>query len=255
MHRVLIASIITLTLAGGISYAQNAGVRELPADERTIVSLTTEVRYFTTIVLPEDEEVAEAYCGDPVFWTVEAAGNTTYVKPAKERASTNLEIRGTSGTLYSFQLREITGTKGTPDRKVFLRGAPNRQPTRPKFFTAAQMEATQAQLAQAREALDAEQRRAKESLAAFRTEYAARLKFAYRWKNAKATRIDAMWHDGQATYLQVEAREFPALYESVDGKASLTNYRLDGKTYIVPKVLDHGHLQLGDTRVTFERQR
>lgn len=255
MLRVLIFVLISSTIAAGTSLAQTAGVREIAADERTIVSLSTEIRYFTTIVLPEDEEVAEAYCGDPLFWTVEAAGNTAYVKPAKERSATNLEIRGTSGALYSFQLREVTGTKTEPDRKIFLRAPAKRQNQRPKFFTAAQMDAIQTQLAQAREALDTEQRRATDAIAAHKTEYATRLRFDYRWKDAKAVRIGAMWHDGQATYLQVEARELPALYETVDGKATLTNYRVEGKTFIVPKVLDRGYLNLGDTRVAFERRR
>jgi len=255
MNRVLISTLLWLPVLAGESLAQTAGVREVAADERAIVSLSTEIRYFTTIVLPEDEEVVEAYCGDPMFWTVEAAGNTAYVKPAKERGATNLEIRSTSGTLYSFQLREISGTKAEPDRKVFVRGSAKRANARPKFVSAAQMEATQTQLTQAREALEAEQRRATEAIAAHKAEYATRLRFDYRWKDVKAVRIGAMWHDGQATYLQVEARELPALYETVDGKPSLTNYRVEGKTYIVPKVLERGYLTLGDTRVTFEPRR
>jgi type IV secretion system protein VirB9 len=255
MNRVLISTLLWLPVLAGTSFAQTAGVREVAADERAIVSLSTEVRYFTTIVLPEDEDVVEAYCGDPMFWTVEAAGNTAYVKPAKEHAATNLEIRSTSGTLYSFQLREVSGTKLEPDRKVFVRASAKRTNPRPKFVSAAQMEATQTQLAQAREALEAEQRRATEAIAAHKAEYATRLRFDYRWKDAKTVRIGAMWHDGQATYLQVEARELPALYETVDGKPSLTNYRVEGKTYIVPKVLEHGYLTLGDTRVTFEPRR
>lgn len=255
MTRVLLSTLLWLPILTGPAVAQTAGVREVAADERSIVSLATEIRYFTTIVLPDDEEVVEAYCGDPMFWTVEAAGNTAYVKPAKERAATNLEIRSTSGTLYSFQLREITGTKAEPDRKVFVRATAKRSTARPKFVSVAQMEATQTQLAQAREALEAEQRRATEAIAAHKAEYATRLQFAYRWKDAKAVRISAMWHDGQATYLQVDARELPALYEVVDGKPSLTNYRVEGKTYIVPKVLDRGYLTLGDARVTFEPRR
>jgi len=253
--RPFLLSTLLLSTAVTAAFAQTPGVRDVIAEERTIIPLATQVRYFTTIVLPDDEDVVEAACGDPMFWTVQASDNRVRVKPAKEGATSNLEVLGASGTLYSFRLREVSGTKAEPDLRVHIQAERKSEQAPTKYFTAAQMQVIQTELKQAREALDAEQHRSAEAIAKHKTEYVTRLRFPYQWKDAKSLRIAAMWNDGQATYLQVDARELPTLYELVDGKAALTNYQVLANTYIVPKVLDRGYLTLGDTRVDFEQRR
>ena len=61
--------------------------------------------------------------------------------------------------------------------------------------------------------------------------------------------VEAMWHDGQFTYLRSHAQESPALYEAVDGDPSLVAYDLteDG-LFIVRRILDSGWLQIGERR-------
>ncbi len=61
--------------------------------------------------------------------------------------------------------------------------------------------------------------------------------------------VEAMWHDGQFTYLRSHAQESPALYEAVDGDPTLVAYDLteDG-LYIVRRILDSGWLQIGKRR-------
>lgn len=253
--RAVLLSMAVLSGAVTAAGAQTPGVRDVIAQERSVIPLATQVRYFTTIVLPDDEDVVEAACGDPMFWTVQASDNRVRVKPAKEGATSNLEVLGASGTLYSFRLREVTGTKSEPDLRVHVRAERTIEQAPTKYFTAAQMQAVQTQLKEARDALDAEGRRAADAIAAHKAEYVTRLRFPYQWKDAKSLRITAMWHDGQATYLQVDARELPTLYELIDGKPSLTNYHVQANTYIVPKVLERGYLTLGDTHVTFEQRR
>jgi type IV secretory pathway VirB9-like protein len=253
--RAVLLSMVVLFGAVTAAGAQTPGVRDVVAQERSVIPLATQVRYFTTIVLPDDEDVVEAACGDPMFWTVQASDNRVRVKPAKEGATSNLEVLGSSGTLYSFRLREVTGTKAEPDLRVHVRSERTADRPATKYFTAAQMQGVQTELKEAREALEREGRRATDAIAAHTAEYVTRLRFPYQWKDAKALHITAMWTDGQATYLQVDARELPTLYELVDGKPSLTNYHVQANTYIVPKVLERGYLTLGDTHVTFEQRR
>ncbi|MGH2602949.1 MAG: TrbG/VirB9 family P-type conjugative transfer protein, partial [Dehalococcoidia bacterium] len=172
------------------------------------------------------------------------------VKPAETGAKTNLDLQ-TTKHLYSFRLREATGTKAAPDFKVFVRPE---EPGHVRYVPIADLEALQAELKEARAALAAEQRRSADAIKAHKTQYVTTLQFAYRWEDKDDLRIRAIWHDGQSTYLQLQGRELPALYADKDGPA-LTNYQvLGGRTYVVPKVLERGTLAVGKTRVRFERR-
>ena len=66
--------------------------------------------------------------------------------------------------------------------------------------------------------------------------------------------VRAIWHDGQFTYLQTDAKELPALYELKDGKAAVVNFQVHNGTYVVPKVIDQGYLALGNARLPFSQQ-
>lgn len=248
--RLLVLTSCLLSVVISSAAAESTGVREVTARKRSIIPLTAQTRHFTTIVLPEDEEIIDVSCGDPDFWIVQSAHNIARVKPAEQGATTNFELQ-TRRMLYSFRLREATGTKAEPDFKVYVRLEDD--PGTNRFFTAAQMEAVQAELTETRAALEAERRRVAEAIEAHKAEYVTTLQFVYRWKDKDDLRIRAIWHDGQSTYLQLEGRELPALYELKDGPA-LTNYQVVGHTYIIPKLLERGYLSMGKTRVTFERR-
>lgn len=253
-HFVLSVSFVISLAACGA--AQSPGVREVTVDTRNLVPITAQLRYSTMIVLPEEEQILDVDCGDKDFWVVQASNNIVRVKPAKEAAHTNLNLRATSGTIYSFLLREATGTKREPDVKVYIvnEGLPALAGV-PGFHTQAEMQRVEAELTAARAALETAERRATETIAAQRVQYPAQLQFVYHWKDHKTLRIRAMWHDGQSTYLKVDARELPALYDTRDGEPALTNYQVVGNTYIVPKLLDRGSLILGKVRVTFAQGR
>ena len=94
---------------------------------------------------------------------------------------------------------------------------------------------------------------ARETIAAARQDFPTRLQFPYApVKYERPFLLRAMWHDGQFTYLRTEAAELPALYEVKDGKPSLVNFQVQNGTYVVPKVLDHGYLAIGNAKLAFE---
>ena len=64
----------------------------------------------------------------------------------------------------------------------------------------------------------------------------------------------AIWHDDKFTYLRVDGKEKPSLYELVDGEPSVVNYQVENNIYVVPKVLDRAYLALGKERFPFSRQ-
>ena len=63
---------------------------------------------FTTLIdLPKNEQILEFICGDKEFWIVNGAQNFAFVKPAKPRSETNLNLITAAGNVYSFVLREV----------------------------------------------------------------------------------------------------------------------------------------------------
>lgn len=250
----VVGTAMGLTAAPVLAEAQTTGIREVSASERSLIPLQTRVRYTTLVVLPEEEEIVDVICGDKDYWVISATRNIAHVKPAKEGANTNLNLVTTSGAVYSFLLTEQNGA-GTPDLKVFVNADPSVPRGKPKFYTAAQFEALQGEVTEARAALDATMRRASEEIAAFRQLYPTRLQFAYGTvKYEKPFLVRSMWHDGQFTYVRSDATELPALYEVKDGKPSVVNFQVQTGTYIVPKVIERGYLALGDERLSFEQQ-
>ena len=251
--RVAIA-LALLPLGVNVVSAQTAGIREVSASERTVIQLQTKLRYTTMVLLPEEEEILDVVCGDKDFWVISASQNIVHIKPAKEGATTNLNLVTTSGAVYSFLLAE--GKTTQPDLKVYVTADSAIAHAKPKYVAASQVVALENELSQARSAVEAAQRRSDEAIAAFKQQYPAALQFTYGTpKYEKPFLVRSIWHDGKFTYIKSDARELPALYESSDGEPALVNFQVQGNTYIVPKVLDRGYLAIGKERFTFQQGR
>jgi len=247
----LTAAVLTCPWVVG-SVAGQTGVREVSASERGVIPLQTRLRYTTMVVLPDGEEILDVICGDRDFWVISATHNIAHVKPAKAGAETNLNLVTSSGTIYSFMLSEKSSP---PDLKVYVQGEPGAATGRSKYYSAAQVEALESQLAEVRAALRDGERKADEAVAIYRQQYPTRLQFPYGSpKYERPFLVRSMWHDGQFTYVKSDATELPALYELMDGKPAVVNFQVREGTYIVPKVLDRGYLVLGSQRFTFEQQ-
>lgn len=237
--------------------SQTTGVRDVSASNRNLISLQTRLRYTTMIVLPEGEEILDVVTGDRDFWVITATQNIAHVKPAKANAETNLNLVTASGAIYSFLLLEKNGA-AMPDLKVYVNGSPegtNGTDGKRRYYSAAHVEELQAQVAEARAALEGISRKASEEIATFRQQYPTRLQFPYATpRYEKPFLVRSMWHDGQFTYLKSDATELPALYEVKDGKPAVVNFQVQNGTYVVPKVLDRGYLALGSDRLSFSHQ-
>jgi type IV secretion system protein VirB9 len=254
VHRLVLASAVLLLSSVGMSDAQTSGVREVSASERTLIPLTTKLRYTTMILLPEQEEILDVVCGDRDFWVISAAQHIAHVKPAKEGAATNLNLVTTSGRVYSFLLTEQKGAQ--PDLKVYVTADPSVATGPKKFYSAADMSSLQAEVSAARSAANAAEQRADEAIARFTREYPSSLQFAYSVsKYERPFLVRSVWHDGRFTYIKADATELPALYEVKDGSPALVNFQVEHGTYVVPKVIDRGYLALGKARFEFQQER
>ena len=238
--------------------------------EDRIHRLRTQVRHTTVIVLPADENILDFVVGDSEYWHLTGAANVAFLKPLRPNAATNIALVCESGRIYSFLVAEQSD--GPPHLVVrFESGAEKTGLSgggtgRPAFVARSEVAAYQKMAAEAaeaarsaREAAEAgileARTQAESEIEEFRAGYPERLAFEYRLDGDAARRpflVEAMWHDGQFTYVRSRAQESPALYELRDGEPALVAYNLseDG-LYIARHVLADGWLQIGDKRAAW----
>ena len=231
--------------------------------EERIPRLRARVRHTTVIVLPVGERILDFVAGDSEYWHLTGAANVAYLKPLAEDASTNVALVCESGRIYSFLVHEdgekpphlvvrvevgaeAAGISGAPGFVARSEVAAYREMAA-QAAGAARLarEEAEAAIAEARE-------RAAAEVEAFRASYPGRLRFEYRLDrdaSERPFRVEAMWHDGEFTYLRSRAQESPALYELRDGEPSLVAFDLteDG-LYVARRVLGDGWLQIGGER-------
>ena len=81
------------------------------------------------------------------------------------------------------------------------------------------------------------------------------LKFDYVYKaNEAPFDIQSIYHDDKFTYIKTKAPEKFSVYEMKDGKPNLVTYDLREGTYIIPKIMDSGYVELGKKKMEFTRK-
>ncbi len=243
-------------------------------DGDRIHRLRTRIRHTTLIVLPAGENILDFVVGDSEYWHLTGAANIAFLKPLAPDRATNIALVCESGRIYSFLVAEESAEESERPPHLIVRleagpgevGLGSGGAGAPAFVGRGQVAAYQQMAAEAsasaRSATEAAEARIREARAeaeseieAFRAGYPARLAFAYRLGEDAAEwpfLVEAMWHDGQFTYLRSHAQESPALYELRDGEPALVAYDLseDG-LYIARHVLGDGWLQIGDERLSW----
>ena len=231
----------------------------VPAEgEDRIHRLRTRVRHTTVIVLPAGENILDFVVGDSEYWHLTGAANVAFVKPLAPDTGTNIALVCESGRVYSFLVSERTGE--VPHLLVRLEaaagdGASLDRGEGPAFVARSEVAAYREMAAGAAEAARDARAGADAEIEAFRAAYPTRLSFEYRLDREASERpflVEAMWHDGEFTYLRSRAQESPALYELLDGEPALVAYDLtaDG-LYVARHVLGDGWLQIGDERMSW----
>ena len=220
--------------------AEDATFLRVPAAEAgddRIHSIRTRVRHTTVIVLPASERILDFVAGDSEYWHLTGAANVAYLKPLAEDAATNVALVCESGRIYSFLVSEhgeepphlvVRVESGAEAAGMSGAGAP-------AFVARSEVAAYRQMAAEAAEA-------ALQSAGGGGTRRSRRSappipnasRFEYRLDRDASRRpflVEAMWHDGQFTYLRSRAQEAPALYELQDGEPSLVAFDSDrGRT-------------------------
>jgi len=249
-HSKLIVQLV-LVLSSFTALAQESA-RTVQYHSQDIIPIRAKVKYTTLIELPTTEKIMEAATGDKEFWIVDVVGNFCFVHPAKQGIASNLNLITDKGNIYTFTLEDISGSSKTPDLKVIV------QPADRSAIVAASGPAQfvpAAQLEQSRQQLAALQSHVEQAVDEYKSAYPTELKFDYVYKaNEAPFDIQSIYHDDKFTYIKTNAPEKFSVYEMKDGKPNLVTYDLRGGTYIIPKVMDNGYVELGKKKMEFARK-
>ena len=249
----LLKSIVNVVLAvSSIAALAQESARTVQYHSQDIVAIRAKVKYTTLIELPTTEKIMEAATGDKDFWIVDVVGNFCFVHPAKQGIASNLNLITDKGNIYSFTLQDISGSSTEPDLKVIVepadRSAIVAASGPPQFVPAAQLEQSKQQVA-------ALQSHVEQAVDEYKSGYPTQLKFDYVYKaNQAPFDIQSIYHDDKFTYIKTNAPEKFSVYEMKDGKPNLVTYDLREGTYIIPKVMDDGYVELGKKRMSFARK-
>ncbi|HEY1743754.1 MAG TPA: TrbG/VirB9 family P-type conjugative transfer protein [Granulicella sp.] len=241
-----------VALSSTVAVAQDASARTVQYHSQDIVPIRAKVKYTTLIELPPAEKIMEAATGDKDFWIVDVVGNFCFVHPAKQGISSNLNLITDRGNIYSFTLQDISASADSPDLKVIIEPADRSAivaASGPAQFVPA------AQLEQSQQALAVVQSHIAQAVDEYKSEYPLQLRFDYTFKaNEAPFDIQSIYHDDKFTYIRTNAPEKFSVYEMRDGKPNLVNYEVRESTYIIPKVMDSGYVELGKKRMDFTRK-
>ncbi|MGA2351580.1 MAG: TrbG/VirB9 family P-type conjugative transfer protein [Terracidiphilus sp.] len=249
--RICIAG-ISLALSSVAATAQEPSARTVQYHSQDIIPIHAKLKYTTLIEVPPTEKIMEAATGDKDFWIVDVVGNFCFVHPAKAGLSSNLNLITDKGNIYSFTLEDVSASAATPDLKVLIEPADRSSIIAasgpPQFVPAIQLEQSKQQLAVL-------QSHVEQAVDEYKSAYPVQLKFDYSFKaNEAPFGIQSIYHDDKFTYIKTNAPEKFSVYEMKDGKPNLITYDLRDGTYIIPKVMDSGYVELGKKRMEFTRK-
>jgi type IV secretion system protein VirB9 len=242
----LIATFLSATMASAAQQTSRV-VKYHPND---IIAVKARMHYTTLIQLPATEKIMQAATGDKDFWIIDLVANYCFLHPAKADIHSNLNLITDKGNVYSFTLDDQEAD--TPDLKVIIEASDA------STFTSAQNVAKFVpadQLATAQTEIRTAQAHAQQQVEQFRSEYPTKtLKFDYIFRDKKPFVVAAIYHDDQFTYIRSSAAEKFAIYQLADGKPDLVDFQLRDDTYVIPKVIEQGYLQLGKHKLAFQRR-
>lgn len=250
--RVVLLAGIALVAAPLAAGGQVPSARDVQYHSEDIVPIHAKLKYTTLIEVPATEKIMEAATGDKDFWIVDVIGNFCFIHPAKAGISSNLNLITDKGNIYSFTLEDVSETGEAPDLKVLIHPADRSSLAAssgpPQFVPAAQLEQSQLAIA-------AVQSRFTQAVDQYKSTYPLSLKFDYSFHvNEAPFDVQAIYHDDKFTYIKTDAPEKFSVYEMRDGKPNLVTYELNQGTYIIPKVMDSGYVELGKKRLEFSRK-
>jgi len=214
-----------------------------------IIAVRAKLRYTTMIQVPATEKILEVATGDKDFWIIDAVQNFCFLHPAKSGIHSNLNLITDKGNVYTFTLDEVDTN---PDLKIVVVPADSAllvaATGSPQLVPVSEVDGYKAQVQLAH-------LRTEEAINQFKSEYPTKsVKFDYLYKSDRPFEIAAIYHDDRFTYIKSDAAEKFTIYEIKDDKPNLVEFQLRDGTYVLPKIVDKGYLEIGKKHMNFERR-
>ena len=249
--RIALATSILAVISVPSLYSQTSA-HTVSYHSQDIVSIRSRVKFTTLIQLPPTEKIIEAATGDKEFWIIDVVGSFCFVHPAKAGIRSNLNLITDKGNIYSFTLEDVSNQNADPDLKVIV------QPSDESSIAASSGPAQYVPVSEvttAQNQMRELQSQIVQTIDQYKDKYRGQLKFDYRYKENEAPfNIASIFHDDRFTYIKSDSQEKFTLYEVRDGAPNLINYDLRDGTYVIPKILDRGYVEIGKKRMEFERK-
>jgi hypothetical protein len=193
----------------------------------------------------------EAATGDKDFWIVDVVNNFCFVHPAKQGISSNLNLITDKGNIYSFTLQDISALSTTPDLKVIVQPADRSAIVAASGPRSSCPPRSSNSRSSSLPLFSRTLNRRWMSTRALSDTAQVRLRLQ---ANEAPFDIQSIYHDDKFTYIKTNAPEKFSVYEMKDGKPNLVTYDLREGTYIIPKVMDNGYVELGKKKMEFARK-
>jgi len=244
----------------------NLTSRTIHYHESDVVTVYVQYGMTTTFILPKPERIVAASCGDNKRFNVQTNGNLAFVTPGDEAlgSKTNLNIVNQSGNIYSFYIVEDSRLSNAhADLKLMIE--PSDQSlvdainAPPRFVPADDVAKYRAAAEDAQAKAQAETARARREVEADRVKLVAQIpslvKHDYEWHGPqKPFNLSTMWHTDTETVIEANPQEPGAVYELKDGKPALVDFVYKDGRYVLPKVVDQGYIQIGKSKLDFNRK-
>src|SRR6266536_4122026 len=244
--------IVLACAAFGAPLEAETAAHTIAYHSQDIVNIRARVKFTTLIQLPTTEKIIEAATGDKEFWIIDVVGSFCFVHPAKPGIRSNLNLITDKGNIYSFTLEDVSNQNADPDLKVII------QPSDESSIAASAGPAQYvpvSEVTSAQNQLRELQSQIVQTIDQYKDKYRGQLKFDYRYKENEAPfNVASIFHDDRFTYIKSDAQEKFTLYEVRDGAPNLMSYDLRDGTYVIPKILDRGYVEIGKKRMEFERK-
>lgn len=251
------AVLTTLTLAAALPAVAQLQPRTFDYHDNDQVIIHCREDAVCAIKLPTAETIIQA-AGNREFWTMDSLGSFAFVHPLTKGHNTNLHLVTDKNNMYSFILRNVTGTDTQADLSTTIVPVDTRMVAASngpgEWIRAGQVQQLQQQLQAARAnteaAVDAKMARVPMEQV---------FDYKYSAEDAKRFSIDSMYHTDRATFIKTHATELFSVYELKDGKPNVINVNpqpdtpdgVGGVTYVIPTVIEKGYLQRGKEKMKF----
>ena len=256
MKRLALLLAIPLAPLGLSAQTTPIASRTVQYHSQDIVPIKAKLKYTTLIQVPPTEKIMEAATGDKDFWIVDIVGSFCFVHPGARGNQHQPQPHHGQGKHLQLHAVGCDFESGLqPDLKVIV------VPVDASNIVASQgipaVRSERRSCSRCRGQLANLQQHVESTVDEYKSSYQTQLKLRLCLRGQQRPirhPDDLTTTTSSPTSRPLRRRKF-SVYEMRDGKPNLINYDLRDGTYIIPKVMDNGYVELGKKKMEFSKRK